>query len=89
MCMKWISCSGTEVFGSAIWFCLSCRRLPDSLAELNAKVGALITQSHTTPTLEIELKSKKVEYEKLKNEGNDLKKELIKTKPHNYIAHQE
>ena len=49
MCMKWISCSDTEVFGSAIWLRLSCRRLPDSLAELNAKVGALITQSQTTP----------------------------------------
>ena len=38
------------------------------ISQLNAKVGALITQSHTTPTLEIELKSKKVECEKLKNE---------------------
>ena len=80
MCMKWISCSDTEVFGSAIWLCLNCRRLPDSLAELNDKVGALITQSQTTSTLEIELKTKKVECEKLTNEVNDLKKEIIKTK---------
>ena len=59
---------------------MSCRRLPDSSVELNAKVVALINQSQTTPTLEIELKSKKVECEKLKNEVNDLKKELIRTK---------
>ena len=40
----------------------------------------LTMQSHTTPPLEIELKSRKVQCEKLQNEVNDLKKEIIKTK---------
>ena len=78
ICMKWIYAPDEEIYGSSIWNCEDCRKLPATVAELSKTISSFLqTNMDLVATLARQIATN----EELRKENHELRQLANKPRP--------